>query len=345
MGNVFKIVWIYVGIIIGAGFASGKEITSFFVDYGPVWIIGILFAGFLFAFLGAGVLDIVYKKNIQTYEGFLYEVMGQRVGKVMDMVTGAFLCVLFCTMIAAAGAMGKETFHLTPILGKLIMLSVCFIVFLWDKQGIIVINSILSPCIMVCGILIGIYTIYTKTVPAFLNEFQLFPHHGRWIFSSVLYVSYNIITAVSVLISLRSLLTNRWTGIAAGILGGFMMALLGVAVGIALFYAPEDFSNVDIPLLNIVTGYGTYFRSVYIFMLLAAIFTTAVGNGFGALAWLKEKLKRYHIPNKILIFAFICASACLSSVGFSDFVGKIYPLFGYLGLIEIFFLSVSLLYR
>ena len=40
MFDILKIAGIYMGIIIGAGFASGQEILRFFIDYGENWIFG-----------------------------------------------------------------------------------------------------------------------------------------------------------------------------------------------------------------------------------------------------------------------------------------------------------------
>ncbi len=51
-----KIASIYVGTVIGAGFASGREIIDFFGVYGIKGIWGIVIAGLLFSLVGSLLL-------------------------------------------------------------------------------------------------------------------------------------------------------------------------------------------------------------------------------------------------------------------------------------------------
>ena len=42
MKEVFKIAGAFVGVIVGAGFASGQEILQFFASFGSLGLVGIL---------------------------------------------------------------------------------------------------------------------------------------------------------------------------------------------------------------------------------------------------------------------------------------------------------------
>ena len=48
----FEIAMIYVGSIIGAGFASGREIWQYFGVFGKTGIVGLFIAGCLFVIFG-----------------------------------------------------------------------------------------------------------------------------------------------------------------------------------------------------------------------------------------------------------------------------------------------------
>ena len=50
-GAVLQIAAVYVGTIVGAGFATGQEIVEFFSRFGFIGLIGILMSGYLFIFL------------------------------------------------------------------------------------------------------------------------------------------------------------------------------------------------------------------------------------------------------------------------------------------------------
>ena len=59
----FAIAMIYVGSIIGAGFASGREIWQYFGVFGKMGIIGLLLAGCLFIIFGIMLVYIGRKIN------------------------------------------------------------------------------------------------------------------------------------------------------------------------------------------------------------------------------------------------------------------------------------------
>ena len=69
--NVLTISMVIIGSIIGAGFASGQEINSFFYKYGIIGILGIIISIFLISLIIYKVFLIIKKENINTYKNFL----------------------------------------------------------------------------------------------------------------------------------------------------------------------------------------------------------------------------------------------------------------------------------
>ena len=66
--SIFALASVYVGTVIGAGFASGQEILQFFGKYGYKGIPGIIVITILFSLLGASVLNTVYMKKYAVLE-------------------------------------------------------------------------------------------------------------------------------------------------------------------------------------------------------------------------------------------------------------------------------------
>lgn len=334
MKNVIKIAGVYIGIIIGAGFASGQEINHFFISYGSKWFFGMILTGIFFCILGSAILNIIYENEIHSYHDFMHVIMGKSTAKVMEWISGIFLCILFFTMTAATGAVAQEAFGFHYITGVYALLLLCFFVFLFDVKGIIAINSILAPLLIISAILIGIYScIIENFIPVFSAKETM--NQNKWILSSILYVSYNMITAISVLISIKSLIFSKKAAVCAAVLAGISMALIGICIGTVLFMHYENVKNLEIPMLAIIDKYSIQIKYIYIFMLLAAIFTTAIGNGFGAICWIQTKLNWNGYIIKLL---FLMLAGVVSFIGFSGFVGKLYPLFGIIGIIEILFI-------
>ena len=71
MINVFQIVSVIIGTLIGAGFASGQEIYLFFFSYGIIGIIGILISSIIIGFAIWKTFCIIHKYNINNYKEFL----------------------------------------------------------------------------------------------------------------------------------------------------------------------------------------------------------------------------------------------------------------------------------
>lgn len=68
--SIFTLASIYIGTVIGAGFASGQEVLQFFGKYGYKGILGVMVITVLFSLLGASVLNAVYTRKISSLEEF-----------------------------------------------------------------------------------------------------------------------------------------------------------------------------------------------------------------------------------------------------------------------------------
>ena len=71
MKNTIKIILVIIGTLIGAGFASGKEIYLFFAKYGNYGIIGIFISAIITTIIIYKTLKIVKKYKINNYKDFL----------------------------------------------------------------------------------------------------------------------------------------------------------------------------------------------------------------------------------------------------------------------------------
>ena len=67
--NILSVVCGYVAAVIGAGFASGQEIISFFVKYGKYSIIGVLLSCIIFSVFAYAVLSVCVEKKYRNLFG------------------------------------------------------------------------------------------------------------------------------------------------------------------------------------------------------------------------------------------------------------------------------------
>ena len=339
--RILKIAGVYTAIILGAGFASGQEMLLFFVDYGWNGILGLFVSAGLFSLIGWALMEICYRNRITDYNGLLKHLAGPGLGLIIEVTGVIFLFVLFSAMLSSTGAIFSEAFGLPFYLGVLVMGIICFIVFLFDVEAMMEVNAFLAPILVVGGIFIGLYTYFNNSVTVFFQFFSSIRHH--WFTSAVLYASYNIVTAVSILTSMHTITPKRKEARIGAALGGLFMGLLGLALFLPLFDRYDKVSGMEIPFLKIIEDFHPALEYFYVFIFLAAVLTTALGNGFGLIQWIfsrspslsSSKVKRAGVK---LMITLLGGSAAF--VGFSQFVGGIYPLFGYTGLFQIILILI-----
>lgn len=81
-----------------------------------------------------------------------------------------------------------------------------------------------------------------------------------------------------------------------------------------------------------VVIFGNVYRLLYGIIILGAIITTEISSAFGFLNNISKSDEEYKLINKV-----ICISSIpISLFGFSNFVNKIYPIFGIIGLLQLF---------
>lgn len=336
--NTIKIACVYAGAILGAGFASGKEITQYFIYYGYKGFYGLILSGFLFGIIGWAVMDIAYRNKIKTYDEFNQMILGKKFGAIMEIVSVCFMFILFSTMLSAGGAIAEQTWGSSPEFAIIILTFVCTVTLIFDMKGIIIVNSIVSPILLVGGIALGLYAFIDKVIAVSTNSFTL---KENWIMSAFVYVSYNIITSISVLTSMSSIIIDKKIAKYGGIIGGFTLGVMGICLALGLIVNYDSVAKYQLPMLQIASQYSHNIKLFYILMLILAIYTTAIINGYSAINWAVDKLE---IDKKVFTVIFVVLGFIAAQLQFSEFVGTIYPIFGFIGIFEVIVILINFLF-
>lgn len=153
--DIFKVVFIIIGTLIGAGFASGQEVYAFFFSYGIKGLYGIALSSILIGIIIYKTLKIIKNKNIEKYKDFLDNIIkSKKLNEIINITINIFLLTSFYVMIAGFGAYLKQEFNINQIVGSSILSIICYMVFKTNIKGIIKINEILIPILLVIIILI-----------------------------------------------------------------------------------------------------------------------------------------------------------------------------------------------
>ena len=335
--KIVKTACVYTGIIFGAGFASGQEHMAFFLSHGAWGIAGIILAAVFLALCGWGVMDICVRQKICSYKGFMAAVFGKWLGRVLEIMTGAFIFVIFSAMLAGTGALGSEAFDLPFTFGVIFVAALSFVVLLFDLRGMVEINTIVSPILVAGSLFLGLYAVFDAASPAFADGRNAI---DSWITSALIYASYNMITATAVLANMPKLLTDRNIAKWGGILGGAFLGIIGIILSAALFANLELVRGIELPMLALARNYGSIMEYFYVILLFLAVFTTAATGGFSLAGWIASRAK---LPKTTIKIVITLGGIIAAHAGFSNIVTRAYTFFGFLGLFIMFAIIIYFL--
>ena len=336
MKNIAKVIFVIIGSIIGAGFASGKEIYNFFIIYGTYGIIGIILASSMIGYLLIKVFKIVEQKHISNYDNFLTEIIKkytifQKFPYILDSIKNIikiFLLISFYIMIAAFSAYFAQEFGISTTVGAIILSLICYLVFMGSIERITKVNELLIPALIAIIIMLALINIKNFSN---INIMQTSTNSLKSMQDAILYGSYNSIVLVPIIIPLKKYLTRKSDKKIVGIITTVILAILAIAIFGIVLQIDINIDKIELPTVYIAATMGKVFKYGYGLVIIAAIFTSAISAGYGILENSIQDRKRYKIKS-----ALMCITAILvSNIGFSWLVNTMYPIFGILGLAQI----------
>jgi len=336
--NICKITFVIIGTIIGAGFASGQEIYTFFNKYGFNGIIGICISILLMSYIIYKTFKIVLKNNINNYEEFIKSIMPKRFKEnkiltyTINNIINIFLLICFNIMVAGFATYFVQELNISKWFGAILIAILSFITLSKNIDGVIKMNTYLIPIIILLICFLGVNKIENNTIISESYNKSIY-----WILSSILYASYNSITLIPILIGLKDKINIKKQSIIISICVGTIMLILSIIIFMLMNTFIKEIYGVEIPLVYIANTLGKVFKYIYGIVILIAIFTTAIGSGYGFLSNVTKKRRTY-----MLCAGVIClASILIGQIGFSSLINLLYPVFGYLGIVQIIFLIIS----
>ena len=325
MKKIFAISLVFIGLVIGAGFASGREIFEYFCIPSQADYQGIAIATISFGAISYMILDFSARKSIPDFKGFVDCISG-RLSPLINFFMLAFMFCGFFVMMSACGALAKEILSLPPLYGYFFLALCCFAVFCFDVKGLVAFNLVLVPIMLVGMLYVALSSLLFDVTPTFSGFSKLYRNP---FVSALCYVSYNTITAGAVLVPLSQNAKKSQLK-SASIISAW---ILGTVIFIAWFSMNLFFDELflsEMPLLHLAERNSETLKLLYSLVLLMALCTTAVSHGFGIISNFHFK-KHSH---RIVFAAFLCLSAIpFAGLGFSTLVSKLYSAFGYLGLL------------
>jgi len=330
----------FIGIIVGAGFASGQEILQYFTSFGHLGLLAAFISTVLFAYLGMNLTKLGSRMQTTSHKEVVYGISGKFLGKIVD---GIIILTLFgvgVVMIAGAGSIFSQQFGLSATLGSTVMAIIVILTIMLNVQKVIAIIGGVTPFLILAVILIAIYSLSTmETSFSELNPLALKQPtpFSNWFLSAINYVSFNIAVGASMAIVMGGTERDETVAARGGLIGGLGLGVMIILSHLTIFSKIDDVAGFEMPMLKIVNDIHPMLGILMSLILFSMIYNTAVGMFFSFSARFVEigtsKFKIFVIITGITAYV-------ASFIGFTKLVSMFYPVVGYLG----FFLVGAIVY-
>ena len=273
-------------VIIGGGYATGRELAEYFVPAGP-WggLAAMLLATLICTAVAALTFMLARALHAYDYRSFFQHLLG-RGWITFEISYLTFVILILAVFGAAAGAIGAATFGWPELLGS-VVLAVAIVA--TTSLGAGAVEQLFKYASML------IYAVYALFIVFALSSFgdrigETFAAapapSGDWMAGGLTYAGYNIVGAVIILPVLRHL-TSQGDALVAGLIAGpltmlpailFFVAMMAFYPAIGAETLPSDF------LLRQMAVPGFHF----VFQLM--IFVALLESGIGAIHAINERI-------------------------------------------------------
>ncbi len=323
--------WMFLimGTMIGAGYASGREIWQFFGHESGLAII--LFT-VLFSICCYIIMKISYEKKTVHFLPLLETVLGKRIAAIYDIMLVFYLFSVTVVMLAGGGAT-LEAFSLPFWAGIAITVALLVLLFIWDLQGMVSINAFITPALVI-GLITILLTYFIKDGQMFYIDWS---KQNNWP-AAFTFTALNIMPLVAVLAAIGKEIKRKGEIWIASIGSGLILGGISFIYNEILMEISSDIALYEIPLFAILKNNHNMVLVIMSIILWCAIYTTAATGVVGLASRFRKKME---IPLWSIALLILLIMVPFTTFGFSTLIAVLYPLYG---LLNLYLLASLLLY-
>lgn len=330
MLKVILLVSTIIGTYIGAGFASGKEISCFLAKYGYISVPFIVIISVCYYFLIKKAMNI--SKNLDKENKDYSQFFGK-----YSFLINFFICasaiITIAGTLSGSRSVGKILFEGNNYYIQIIIILLAFYICAGGISNIGVCNLFAVPMIVFYLLFIGIRTFAIGGTLSSYNEFC-----NNYLMSFAMFVFYlcsNFMTLGVLLLQIGKNYNKKEINLTAL----FSSAILGILIlsyAITMLIWGQNILNAEMPLLSITFNFGKVYGVLASVVLWLALFTTLISCVFVASNYINKCVKNKYV----CIIITMGMGFILSLFGFSFVVSYLYSIAGVFGIVFLFLMLV-----
>lgn len=330
-------------VLMGGGYATGREIIEYGGKFGAYgWISG-LFTFATFAVIAILTFELARIYRIYDYKSILKQIVGKG-WPIYDVLYVILLFLIISIMASATGEILQQTIGLDYMVGVVILILVVAFLNFFGSALIAKFETYGTIALYVAYIaftLLVITTKKTEIASVFAVQDTSFTPNasvGLAIWTGIIYATYNLSSIPAGLFTLRAQ-TKRKEAVISAIIGAFLMTVPWFLTYFAVlgFYPDESILGAPVPWLVMLQSVSNSMVPVLVFGVVAG--WTLIETATGMIHALLERCDQAMIDAdkpalsakmRGLITAGILIMAILfSKIGIIDLIGKGYSMISY----------------
>ncbi|WP_151549918.1 MULTISPECIES: YkvI family membrane protein [Corynebacterium] len=333
--RVISITLAFIGLLVGAGFATGQETIQYFVSHGSIGIAGAVLAGLLISIGGMLSLQLGSYFLADEHNEVFQDISKKWVARFMDVSVMITLFSLGFVMLAGAGSTFNQQFGWPTWVGSTVMLALVIASGFLDINKVSNVIGALTPAMIIAVIIAFTYMMFNLPDDlSSLNDVAVQAESpiSPWWLSAINYAGLVEIMAISMVLVIGGSYLDPRESSLGGLVGGIAYTVLLVMISVTLFLGADKVEGSSVPNLTLFEEIHPVMAIIAVFIVYAMIYNSAIGM-FYALgrrlsAGKQSKFRLYFIITTLVGYA-------ISFIGFGSLMAKVYPILGYLGLLLI----------
>lgn len=330
-------------VMIGGGYATGREIVEYGGKYGAYgWLSGLgTFLGF--AVIAALSYELIRLTKAYDFKSFM-KTIGGPLWIVFDVVYLLFMVVIIAVMASATGNIVEQTLGLNYWVGVVAITVVVAILNFYGSRLIERFETLGTVALYAGYIIFSVLVIGTfgdNISTVFANKDTSFMEGtvsaGSALWSGILYCGYNLVVLPATFFTIERQ-TRRVESVVSGIIGGVLATIPWFLTYFAImcFYPNPDVLGATVPWLTMMQDTaGPVVIAIFGIVMGWTLIETSTGIIHAALERINTGMKEMNKPpmtgkqQAVLTIIVLVGSMVLSRVGIIDLIATVYNALSY----------------
>lgn len=335
--NWIEITSLYIGVIMGAGFASGRECWQFFGVFGNKGYLGAAVSTVCFVILACMLTYIARSKGTSD----LGRLISPFDNKLIDGIIGWVLAIIYYSMIiamtAAGGSLLNQQFGISKLIGGAVIAVLCIVTVLGDFERVSKVFRLMVPVLFVVGIVTILLTIHADFPQSGTTEgYRPGRMSPNWPVSALVFMAYNTLGMITMSGSSAVNAKDNRNAYTGAIAGTLCLGVLTLLLLRALLTDMAFSASLDLPMLGFSGRISPVLNIIYAVILYGAVYSTGASTYYGFSTRLSPGRTK-----QIIIVLGAVAGFLLGLTGFKKLVEFLYPAQGYIGIIFIVLIIIN----